>query len=874
MELNIPSRLASVLSIDITWRNFVDGLVLRTKGYFVGSPYFFPEYTFHGTDHINRVLEISDKLINDDEIKKLAPLDVAVLIASIILHDIGMFIEKDGLQKLIYGEHKERFVDLLDSLSWNKSWNEYEKKLHRYSEKELLMSFGNTEPISHINKLTSDIITEKDRKIYGEFIRQNHHRIAHDFAVLGFLGKKDTPIFVEPYNAYIANIIGVIARSHGISMRDTEEYLKCNFGADDNFKIPLGIPVYYLMSLVRIADILDAGIERAPIEIYDTKHFYSHFSQFEWRWNQTISQTYGGYRWDLIKRKLNIHAAPKNSNDFLGVENWLKKIQTELDTSWAVIFEHYAGEHSLSIHRITSNIFDQQARKNFETQFLTKLAELKVNPEVMKLMVEPLYRNNPSYGVRELIQNAVDSCNERKTIDDTYNFDDSEVLIEIDNFSGVFRILDNGTGMNENILLNYYLSVGSSYRYSENWLNRNVDENGHSKTIRTGKFGIGALATFLLGDSVTVITQHLSDSLGYKIIFGIEPTNIKVERIKRPEGTGTTIEIKLNNRSKNLFGEQNVQKKYKFSDEINWYDWYHFERPALNIKVDNQECFANRMILPSLEKENSKWNTFSSSLFQSYMYTFDQYYCRSGLYCNGIIIPESPIPFYSYYGLRIFATPTVSVADTDAKVQVDLLRNRIIELPDEKNLVEDIYKRLIIQLLSIKENPSNVFDFLDNAERCLVFCDEGFTLCESAFISKMGCDYLHFISSENQNYVPQDYENTISRFNSRHPICWISNQAFGQIGTTGYNYELKYENSSQFFSEYYINYKNLSKTKKKNLLLQQQNKIAKIIYSSKSRSHHNIMAKLIKKYLNDDVWIPYKMEERKKKYNLAFTELI
>jgi len=873
MELIIPKRFSNILNDDTNWRSFVDNLIICTKNYFIGSPYFFPEYTFHGTSHINKVLEYSDKLIHDGEIEKLTSLDIAVLVSSIILHDIGMFIEKAGVQKLIFGEYQDRTIDLLDSISWGDAWSEYIKRIRRYSEKELLMNFGTTDPVGNINPLDSDAINEKDRKIYGGFVRENHHRIAHDFAMLGFLGQKDSSLFDSRCNPDIANIIGLVARSHCINMRETEEYLKCNFGADDNFKTPLGIPIFYLMSLVRIADILDVGIERAPTEVYDTKYFYSYISQLEWRWNQTISQTSGGYRWDFAKKKLNIHATPKNSDDFLGVEKWMKNIQAELDTSWSVILEHYAGEYYLSIHRVTSNIFDQNARKNFDTLFLTKMAELKVNPELLKLMVEPLYRSNPSYGVRELIQNAVDACNERKTIDSDYIFDTSEVLIEINNRDGIFRISDNGTGMNENILLNYYLSAGSSYRYSENWIKDNIDKDGHSATIRTGKFGVGALAAFLLGESITITTQHISDNLGYKLTFGIEPINIKVERIERSAGTGTTIEIKLNNRAKRLFEEQTSQQKRKFDDEVNWYDWYHFERPALSMTINGEACSFPMITVPRLPRDNPNWKTFRSSHFQSYMYTFDQNSYRSGLYCNGIIIPEIPLPYYQYYGLRLFAAPTVSVVDTDANLQVDLLRNRLIGFPDEKRLVEDIYKRLIITLLSTEKNPVNGFNFLDDAERCLIFNTEGFTLCESAFISQLDCDYLHFIFSENQNIFPQDYENVIRKFTSPHPICWISNQAFGQINTTGYNYGLTYVKTDQFFSEYYLNFKNFPKKKTRGFTLLKQSKIARISYSNARPSNHNTIAKLIKKYLNNDVWIPYDMDERKRKYKDAFSEL-
>jgi len=70
--------------------------------------------------------------------------------------------------------------------------------------------------------------------------------------------------------------------------------------------------------------------------------------------------------------------------------------------------------------------------------------------------------------------------------------------------------------MNKDIILNYFLSVGSSYRYSDAWAKKFIDENKKSRIARTGKFGIGVLTSFLIGSTVMIKTRRLGEKLGFQ----------------------------------------------------------------------------------------------------------------------------------------------------------------------------------------------------------------------------------------------------------------------------------------------------------------------------------------------------------------------
>lgn len=61
---------------------------------------FFPEYTDHGSEHIQSVLDTAESIINEQSFSILTPEDIYVLISSILLHDSAMHIEN-----LAYGHY-------------------------------------------------------------------------------------------------------------------------------------------------------------------------------------------------------------------------------------------------------------------------------------------------------------------------------------------------------------------------------------------------------------------------------------------------------------------------------------------------------------------------------------------------------------------------------------------------------------------------------------------------------------------------------------------------------------------------------------------------------------------------------------------------
>lgn len=687
-EIIIPERLMERLGKDTKKQASVTNLQSKVQEIISESPYFFPDYTDHGIDHINEVLIMADQLIAEDTYSAkngaqylLDPNSVAFLICAILLHDLGMFLKTDGVKMLVAGECSSHRIDGLDVNDWRTCWSEYVTKTRRMKDNEMDHLFGHSVSISDECVLKGSSTTEDDRRIIGEFLRQNHGRLAHEIAVHGFPGTQLEDLFEKTnFLKKDRDMIGLLARSHQMNIRDTEVYLRTfNKGP-----MPHGIPAFYLMAVLRMADYLDASEKRAPEILERIQKIRVPASETEWDWNQCITEA--PRNCDPETHNLQINAEPVKSSEYVLLDKWLRSVQAELDLCWSILAEHYSTKpYRLTIHRILSNIHEEDARNRFNEDFLTKEAKITASPAIVKLMMAPLYGNEPTYGVRELLQNAVDACLEREKWEKDHGNPNYKGLVDIRIENGVFTITDNGMGMNEDILLNYYLSAGSSYRSSDAWMAANAPD-GKSQVARTGKFGVGFLAAFLLGDEIEVHTQHCADTKGYHFTFGQESATLDVERLKRSE-PGTTITIRLKPTA--------IRKWY---NDPEWHNWYAFDDPVVSYTFNGKPVEYRNLRLHRPPAGNDGWLELPSDDFEAYHWKPNLTFSQPEFYCNGIRIyhefPDSMVES----GPKIYY-PHITILDKQGKLAVDLARKQLEEVPFEEVLPQEVLRWHIARLL-------------------------------------------------------------------------------------------------------------------------------------------------------------------------------
>ncbi|CAI8912324.1 molecular chaperone HtpG [Brevibacillus sp. IT-7CA2] len=662
---------------------------------------FFDEYSNHGVEHIENVLCTAEWLISDETYALLNSKDILILVLSVLLHDLGMHLTHEGFLELISGSHKDRKIHGIDEKQWLKEWEDFLKETKQWDDKKIIKVFGEKINITTPSK-NREHLTGYDKKLIGEFIRRMHPRIAHEIAIYGFpTFDGETIPFAEGLSEQLRDLSGLVARSHGMDLRNTFEYLEKRF-TRHSWKTPHEIKVIFLMVVLRISDFLHITPDRVTPTYLEIRKYSSPLSRIERDTHKSVEYIHNN---SDDPELMYVHGNPPTSELFLKLKKLLRDIQHELDLSWAVLGEVYGSHKNLKnmmirLRRVQSNIDDVE---NFKQQvsYLPEKVLFDTNPDLIKLLVAPLYGNNPTYGVRELLQNAIDACREREQYHKNNNeFEEytPEITISIEGSSQngyYFVISDNGLGMAEETILNYFFKAGASFRKSETWSKQFINNNGTSKVQRSGRFGVGVLASFLLGEEITVSTRFVNDITGWKFKAKIDDQQIEV--LKDEREVGTTIKIALTTDTLNLFKRDVEFYEYCFTpSETYWYTWHRLPHPKIKLCLPNTWKGANEVNEIIENFDDVKGHQIYPDGYQVVSWDYEAE--RRELLCNGILIPDwERIGGYEFPTFPI--KPRVVVSDFDGRLPMSLNRDKLDgRLPFSDELAIDVCRDLLAKL--------------------------------------------------------------------------------------------------------------------------------------------------------------------------------
>jgi len=426
-----------------------------------------------------------------------------------------MHLTTDGFETLISDTRSWPGVPYFDDKQWSILWEEFFSEASRFDGRKLKALFGeNYRPVRPLPKRGQQW-EDFDYLLVGEFLRRHHPRLAHEIALSGLPAKDGHAIVICPVGTeeeqFLADICGLIARSHGMELRKCLSYLEARYSNRIN---PRRVHAAFLSVLLRIADYFQIQAQRAPTGRTEVYSFQSQISAREWKVHQSVSDIYNtGDDPEAIV----IIAKPIDVETFLRMRDWLTGIQEELDRSWAILGEvyglqkhNYLDQLGLKIRRVKSNLDDAMTFSQSVPYVPARIAFEAANADLLKLLVAPLYNNDPGIGIRELIQNAVDAVREfedysiqrPETATVERYHQPADVVLHVDcdtkGLPTTITITDRGVGMTAQIIQEYFLKAGASFRKSNAWRQDHEDAQGHSRVLRTGRFGVGALAAFLL----------------------------------------------------------------------------------------------------------------------------------------------------------------------------------------------------------------------------------------------------------------------------------------------------------------------------------------------------------------------------------------
>ena len=423
-----------------------------------------------------------------DDVNRLDDLEVALLIMSALLHDIGMAVSDSDIKAIKN-----------DSFSFSPIKFSVMRRMMQDDEQLALQEY-----VRKIHSsLSSRYVLSLDKKYF----------MISELAAMDF--QKE---------------LAAICESHTMNYDWIKGNLRSKEVKGDNVFNP-----QYLACILRLADILDIDSKRTPPRLYQLIAPNS-ISKDEWKQHFIITN----YRKIVTNEKTNqkkivFHGKADNAHIHRKLLTYISWVKDELADA-TMLVNSMPAQYNL-IYDTNPEIHIQTEGYTFSNYQMT----LQFKAISSLLMGEKIYGNN-TLGLRELIQNSMDACRIRQEIEKVEReFGEDEYIPKIkvilDAEKETVSIRDNGIGMSLDVIKKHFLNIGVSYYNSTDFLLKDFAY----KPI--GNFGIGFLACFMLSDEVSVITRYYKDRNRYLIELekGNEYTSLKEQEDFTFEGT----EVKL-----------------------------------------------------------------------------------------------------------------------------------------------------------------------------------------------------------------------------------------------------------------------------------------------------------------------------------------
>ncbi|MDC1055746.1 molecular chaperone HtpG [bacterium] len=205
--------------------------------------------------------------------------------------------------------------------------------------------------------------------------------------------------------------------------------------------------------------------------------------------------------------------------------------------------------------------------------------------KILDIVINSLYSEREIF-LRELVSNASDALDKRKYLGLTdkkinNSSDASEIKIEVNNKEKILTISDNGIGMNEEDLKS---SLGTIARSGTKAFLEQVADNTKDKKSdmsMIGQFGVGFYASFMVADSVEVVSKKAGEEQAWKWSSDGKTGFDLVKTDK--ETAGTSITLKLKKDAKEFLDETRLQFVVrKYSDHISY--------PVKLLEIDKKDA--------------------------------------------------------------------------------------------------------------------------------------------------------------------------------------------------------------------------------------------------------------------------------------------
>ncbi|MDC1111749.1 molecular chaperone HtpG [Alphaproteobacteria bacterium] len=317
--------------------------------------------------------------------------------------------------------------------------------------------------------------------------------------------------------------------------------------------------------------------------------------------------------------------------------------------------------------------------------------------KILDIVINSLYSEREIF-LRELVSNASDALDKRKYLGLTdkkinNSSDASEIKIEVNNKEKILTISDNGIGMNEEDLKS---SLGTIARSGTKAFLEQVAGNTKDKKAdmsMIGQFGVGFYASFMVADSVEVVSKKAGEEQAWKWSSDGKTGFDLVETDK--ETAGTSITLKLKKDAKEFLDETRLQFVVrKYSDHISY--------PVKLLEIDKKDAEEK-----TLNEASALWTRPSKDITEEQYQEFFSH-IGAGFGKPLLTMHNNTEGTISYTNLIcIPSTRPFDLFNPDRKSSLKLYINRVF-ITDKCDALVPSYLRFIKGLVDTQDIDLNV----------------------------------------------------------------------------------------------------------------------------------------------------------------------
>ena len=500
----------------------------------IGGDGIFDEYTKHDISHIDAMLEILQWLIPQPTKEIMTPADWALTVLAIYFHDLGMLVTRNEYEN----RASSGFLDYRDNVL-------YAGDLGRDYRAR----------VAHL------IPERANRFLYQEFVRQNHGERIRNWIMgrptdhLGVTHEVMSQVvdLLQVLDPQFRRDLALVCESHHLD--DLTDFRKYKPSQPYGNTEEETANVQYAAILLRISDLFHITTERTPSIVFKAISPTDPISQEEWAnqmavkrvRSQVATDTEGNLDEKAPRDTIEVHAYFTEESGFFGLAAYLVFAQAEVRKTYAWARE--ANRQKGVPHQFPWRRIDDT---NIETKgFLRDTFEFTVDqPKILDLLTGHTLYNDTRVVLREIVQNAIDAVRLQELIEGANGQPQfvGRVTVHWNSKQRLLTVQDNGTGMTQDIIERHLLKVGAS-RYQDSDFQRQYPDFSP-----ISRFGIGLLATFMIADSVEIITCHPDDDearrLSLRSVHGrylirlLDKRTDEIAKEIAPHGTAVKLSVR------------------------------------------------------------------------------------------------------------------------------------------------------------------------------------------------------------------------------------------------------------------------------------------------------------------------------------------